>query len=67
MSKLKHKSCELDGNDVDVYYQTSDFERGDHLTPSFSACMIICIVELNGVEIGTTEEQEKKLIEQILN
>ena len=67
MAKLKVKSCILNDEDVEVYYQTADFEQGGHDSPTFAAETTICMVEKKGVEIGTTIEQDEELINQILN
>ena len=65
MSRLKHKMCELDGKDVDVYYSQMPPQQGDWLTPTYDAYTSIEIVEENGIEIDTTNEQDEYLKTQL--
>jgi hypothetical protein len=65
MNRLQSKTCLLNDKDVEVYFLKHEREQGDYCSPTFSEYTAIIIVEKNGVEIGTTEQEDELLIEQL--
>ena len=65
MKGLNHKICLLHDEDIDVYFKHNEAEKGDRECPSYEASITLAMVKKNGIEIGTTTEEEEELINQI--